>query len=305
MEHDIRHDDRDRAAGLGPYRGGVRPGPTDAVVGALLLVGLAAGVASDLWTGPAALVPVALAAAALTWRGASRPLWRRGAWAVTVLLALALAGHAVPGFAQPQWLPEIGPALDGHTVPLRVALDRGVAGLVLYLLLARHVVADDRAEAQAGDAVDRWGRPGGWRALARGAGVGLATAAVVIPVAYLGFGLAPDPKLPPWAGPWLVVQTAFVALPEEAFFRSLCHEPLRRAWQGWRYARIGPIVVTAVLFGVAHAGGGAALVLLALLAGIGYGWAYLRGGGVEAAIVAHVTLNAVHAFGFSYPWPTA
>jgi membrane protease YdiL (CAAX protease family) len=56
-----------------------------------------------------------------------------------------------------------------------------------------------------------------------------------------------------------------------------------------------------VLFGLAHAHGGPALVVLATFAGIGYGAAYQRSGRIEAAILAHFALNAAHFLMFTYP----
>lgn len=43
-------------------------------------------------------------------------------------------------------------------------------------------------------------------------------------------------------------------------------------------------------------------VALATVAGAGYGWAYQRAGGrIEASILTHFALNAVHFFFFTYP----
>jgi hypothetical protein len=42
-------------------------------------------------------------------------------------------------------------------------------------------------------------------------------------------------------------------------------------------------------------------VALATIAGLGYGWIYQRTGRIEASILTHFALNAVHFFAFSYP----
>ena len=59
--------------------------------------------------------------------------------------------------------------------------------------------------------------------------------------------------------------------------------------------------VAAGLFGLVHAGGGPTYVVLATLAGVGYGWVFLRTGRIEASILTHFALNAVHFLGFTYP----
>jgi membrane protease YdiL (CAAX protease family) len=42
-------------------------------------------------------------------------------------------------------------------------------------------------------------------------------------------------------------------------------------------------------------------VLAATVAGLGYGWAFLRTGRIEAAIAVHFAVNAVHFLLFAYP----
>lgn len=56
----------------------------------------------------------------------------------------------------------------------------------------------------------------------------------------------------------------------------------------------------ATVFGLAHWGPGWQWVLLATLAGIGYGLAY-RYGGLAAAIATHFGLNLLHFGLFTYP----
>ena len=55
-----------------------------------------------------------------------------------------------------------------------------------------------------------------------------------------------------------------------------------------------------MLFGIAHAGGGAAMIVLATLAGIGYGLAAWRGG-IEAAVLTHFSVNALRFLLLTYP----
>lgn len=50
------------------------------------------------------------------------------------------------------------------------------------------------------------------------------------------------------------------------------------------------------------AAGGPTYVVLSTVAGVGYGRAYLHAGNrIEASLLAHFTLNAVHFLGFTYP----
>ena len=60
------------------------------------------------------------------------------------------------------------------------------------------------------------------------------------------------------------------------------------------------MLLAATVFGLAHWGAGWHWVLLATLAGIGYGLAY-RFGGLAAAIAKHFGLNLLHFGLFTYP----
>jgi membrane protease YdiL (CAAX protease family) len=59
-------------------------------------------------------------------------------------------------------------------------------------------------------------------------------------------------------------------------------------------------VIAAALFGLAHVSGGWQWVVVGSIAGIGYGLAY-RHGGLQASVLAHFGLNAMHFFLFTYP----
>jgi membrane protease YdiL (CAAX protease family) len=68
--------------------------------------------------------------------------------------------------------------------------------------------------------------------------------------------------------------------------------------------RFGPLLAvacSALLFGAAHMAGGGTYVLLATVAGLGYAYAYYVTQRIEAAIIVHFAVNAVHFIGFTYP----
>ena len=62
------------------------------------------------------------------------------------------------------------------------------------------------------------------------------------------------------------------------------------------------VACSALLFGAAHLAGGPLYAVLAFIAGIGYAVAYQRTQRVEAAIIVHIALNAVHFIAFTYPY---
>ncbi|MGE5322515.1 MAG: type II CAAX prenyl endopeptidase Rce1 family protein [Actinomycetota bacterium] len=84
----------------------------------------------------------------------------------------------------------------------------------------------------------------------------------------------------------------FVALPEELFFRGLVQNLLER-----RMGRVRALMLASVLFGLSHFNKGAVFnwryVLLAAIAGIFYGRAWLERRRLFASSVTHATIDAV------------
>ena len=60
------------------------------------------------------------------------------------------------------------------------------------------------------------------------------------------------------------------------------------------------LFISAFLFGIVHTTGGPALMLLAFIAGIGYGFAYHKGG-IIASVLTHFGFNLLHFLFFTYP----
>ena len=108
-------------------------------------------------------------------------------------------------------------------------------------------------------------------------------------IAHRGLGYARwDPKLPPWWPMWLASMVFLTALPEEDTVPRRDPGAGCTSWLGepGRGARLAAVVAGA-LFGLAHAGGGWTYVVLAAIAGIGYGWIYAVSGSLGAATGAH------------------
>jgi membrane protease YdiL (CAAX protease family) len=126
-------------------------------------------------------------------------------------------------------------------------------------------------------------------------GLTLALAAVLIAVG-LGLGYVRwDPKWPSFLIVWTIANLLYVAVPEEALFRGLLQDGLRPLG-----ARIA-VPLAAVIFGAYHFPWGLANVGLAAVAGLFFGYAYWRTGRIEAAILLHFIVNAIHLLLFTYP----
>lgn len=104
---------------------------------------------------------------------------------------------------------------------------------------------------------------------------------------------------PHWAGPgkWLLSALGiffFIAVPEEVLFRGLIFNMLQRLIkQGGPYTAL---VISAVIFGLSHLNnppGDWRYVLLATMAGLCYGWAYLRTGSLLASSFTHAMVDII------------
>lgn len=250
---------------------------------AVFALALVAAVAEGVLAGWALAAVLALAAAGVLYthvacRGLRGLACALGA--VVALLALALALHVVPGATNPvlAGMQRLSP----QSLPFRpwLSVDKGFAGLVLLLCfvpLARSA-ADWR---QVGATLLRVGVP----------------LVVLIVAASLAAGyVAPDPKWPAFALPFLAGNLLFTCVAEEAFFRGLIQRGLATM-----IGAAPALAIASLLFGLAHLGGGPLYAAIAAFAGLGYGWAYQRSARIEAAILCHFALNAVHFLGFSYP----
>jgi membrane protease YdiL (CAAX protease family) len=85
-----------------------------------------------------------------------------------------------------------------------------------------------------------------------------------------------------------------VALPEEFLFRGLLQNLFEKRWRGER-GRLGSLLVASVIFGFAHINNPPVpnyrYVLLAALAGIAYGWVWMRTRKATASAVTHAAAD--------------
>lgn len=126
---------------------------------------------------------------------------------------------------------------------------------------------------------------------------------VIAVVGILAFALkfvTFDPKLPSQLAIWTLTNLLFVCLAEEAFFRGFIQQYLCKLMR-FKYGAFLAVALAALLFGAYHYKGGVLYMLLAFIAGMGYGWIYYRTKRIEASILTHFALNLLHILFFTYP----
>jgi len=236
--------------------------------GAATMAGLLAGVLQ---------LPALAAIAGLATLAMALQRWPRQPvlWGLAVLLILVLALHRWPGFVSHAWWQGV---LTGASQPYTVYWhwDKGLAGLWLLLCLPVPV----------------------WAAVTRPYRYWIGAVLALLAALWLAVGsglLGWQPKWPVWWLPWLAANLLLVSLPEEALFRQGVFAALGRRPLWLR------CLVSALLFGLVHAGGGVLWVLVAALAGLGYALVYAAGQRLYWPLLLHTAFNMLHLGLLSYP----
>lgn len=247
---------------------------------AAAVAGLMAGVLA--WPAVAALAVLAgLCYAAQQVSGAVRVILTL----LVLVLSLALSVHALPGFQNPKVFDAVHFTANATPFTQYINFDKGAVGLLLLAFFCRRLNDQPDARKRFGSA----------------ALIGLLGVAVTLGVGLASGAVAWDVKLPERFWVFLSVNLFFTCVAEEAFFRGVIQEHVATALGQGKLSLYGSVALSAILFGLAHAAGGAAMVVLTTIAGIGYAAAYARSRTIESAILAHFLLNAIHFVCFTYP----
>lgn len=200
-------------------------------------------------------------------------------------LAVLMALHLAPGFANPKVFDNVRFSADAAPFTQFLNFDKGAAGLIFLAAYAPRV----QTSVEAG----RVGRV----ALLASVGTSIVVIAAALAVGYV----RPDFKVPAGTSAFLATNLFFTCVAEEAFFRGLLQERFARALSASRLQFWLPLVISSILYGAAHAAGGADFAVLATIAGAGYALAYALTRRIEAAIFTHFAVNLVQFIGFTYP----
>lgn len=250
----------------------------------LLALACASGLAGGLLSALALAAIGVLAALAYAARHSNSGALRVLLMVAMACMVLAMSLHRFPGFVNPPLVTDLVVSAAAKPVTQRLNFDTVAAGLILFGLFC----VPARSAAQ-------------WREVGRHYWIILGTPLIVLPAGLLAGYVDVDLKLLAYTPLFLMLNLLFTCVTEEAFFRGFIQARLARAMQRWKAGPAIAMCVAALLFGLAHARGGWLFVGLATLAGLGYGYAYLRSQRIETAILAHLALNGLHFIAFTYP----
>jgi membrane protease YdiL (CAAX protease family) len=107
-----------------------------------------------------------------------------------------------------------------------------------------------------------------------------------------------DPKLSPYLLLFILSNIFIAVITEEAFFRGLIYKPLANV-----VSPLIAVIITGILFGLAHFGMGRwDYILVASVAGCGYGYLFMKTGRLAMPVITHFSLNLTHFVMFTYPF---
>ncbi|MES2121422.1 MAG: type II CAAX endopeptidase family protein [Chlamydiota bacterium] len=141
-----------------------------------------------------------------------------------------------------------------------------------------------------------------WKQVMRGTLLGCVGIALLATVAILSGAVHLQFKLPSFAGQRFLSNLIFTAIPEEAFYRGFLQTELCRYFKKSRAGNFFALLVSTLIFTLAHAYWSPSLDILGFvfLAGLLYGYVYQISGKIESAILCHFLLNFIHMTFFSY-----
>jgi membrane protease YdiL (CAAX protease family) len=130
----------------------------------------------------------------------------------------------------------------------------------------------------------------------------LVTPLITLVVALVAGIVHWDPKFPAFFLYWTLSNLFITSTAEEGFFRGIIQYQTSNGLRTLlNHSGIASVTVAALLFGIAHIAMGGTFVVVAIIAGFGYGAVFHLTGRLEASIIAHFIVNTTHLLVFSYP----
>jgi uncharacterized protein len=99
---------------------------------------------------------------------------------------------------------------------------------------------------------------------------------------------------------WGIVNLFVTCIAEEVFFRGIILKELLNSFY-FRNGKYLALALSSIIFGIVHFNGGPLFILVATIAGLLYGAAYIKTKTVEASILCHFGANVFHFIFLTYP----
>jgi uncharacterized protein len=204
---------------------------------------------------------------------------------IFLILAVGLQLHLLPGFHNLRVLNNVHVSQQGIPFSLYLNFDKTTVGIFILGML--HTLIRTKKE---------------WISMLKtmlpiACGLMLMVGCLSFLFKFVAF----EPKLPHDLFLWVCTNLLFVCVAEEGFFRGFIQKYLCLILDKVKFGNMFAIAIAALLFGLAHYAGGVYYMMLAAVAGLGYGFIYFKTGRIEASIITHFLLNLTHILFFTYP----
>lgn len=204
---------------------------------------------------------------------------------ITLMISLAMLAIKAPGINNMRITPQTLLSADAIPYSMIFSFDKSIIGLFFIWFSALSIANGGQFKPS----------------LKTGLLMGLWAVLVLIPLSMaLGF-VTVDIKYTNFFFLWFVNNLFFVCIAEEAIFRGLIQKNLTKLLQNLRGGKWVALVVAAALFGLVHYAGGAKYMLLASVASLFYGYAFMKTQKIETSIITHLMVNTVHFLALTYP----
>jgi hypothetical protein len=215
------------------------------------------------------------------------PIYQLILHAVLIVIFVGFAYHIFPGFHNWKLIDRV--PLSATSLPYTMYLN---VAQPIYSYFFLFFQVKESTTYQSWSNIFRWGVIAFLLTL-----IGLLIANYCYPL------VAWDPKAlnPAFALIWILRMVFSVCLAEEVFFRGYLQERLIVVFRNFPHAVWIAWILSSCLFGLLHLPAGVPIFVMATLAGLGYGLAYLKTRRIESAIITHFLVNLVHIWLFSYP----
>jgi uncharacterized protein len=214
------------------------------------------------------------------------PTIRMAANIITLMVGIGLSANFFPGFNSFSVINEA--YLSKDSVPYHLFLNFGKPLVGIFMLgMSSHLLIAHKKD---------------WHLLFKRLFPSSLIIIFILVILALSLGFVRiDVKLPSSLWIWALTNLLFIATAEEAFFRAFIQKRLMMILKENSYGGWLAIGIASLLFGVAHFPGGIKYMILMAVAGLGFGWLYVKTKRIEASILTHFGLNIVHFLLFTYP----
>lgn len=211
--------------------------------------------------------------------------WRLGATSLVLFLSFALAIHQLPGFNSLQVLDHVYFTTDALSYSLYLNFDKTIMGIFI-LGLGQALITRKKDLIVVLK-----------QTLPKAINVILVVMILALVLNFVRF----EPKFSGSIFIWALTNLLFTCVSEEALFRGFIQKKLTERFSEIKGGAYLALFAASFLFGLVHYPGGKKYVLLATVAGLGYGWIYRVTQRIEASILTHFGLNLIHFLFFTYP----